>query len=223
MTLVLVSLLSMAHPPPVQVGCACAVITPTPGGWCQQCAVGFVAGRKITCPQLVEAIDTHGHPVSRAGLDCPQCRVAFDARALCTTCNWGFVGDRLFFTPLTWALARGTYSDPTKVTCAECRSMLSSGGWCAPCARGRVGDFTWRERSIYDIARRDYARLLDAANTCKRCPQCATAQFFGSSCPRCKKSFKRAQPPSDGPADRRTGSSGDQAAPRHDEGTDRNQ
>jgi hypothetical protein len=186
-------LLLLADPPAVLPGCQCESIKKT-NGWCHQCSIGYIAGVEIKSYGLVEALDTHGHAVDPAGLECEACRAAAASNSICKRCGWGIAGNKIYGSRLTYYLALGEARDLGAVTCAACRGHARSTGWCQSCQIGWVGHFAFRERAKWEPAAKEYSLLLLAVDTLKRCEDCALARYYGSYCPKCNQWYKDGQP-----------------------------
>lgn len=161
--------------------------------WCKHCEVGYVAGIEVPYPMLFEALDAHGHDIDPASVTCPSCRRALVCDGYCEIDRYGFVDGRLYFSKLTWLVARGERRDVASLTCPVCRASATtrradaehSPAWCETCKVGMIGNVAFRDRAMFDQAVKEYRMLLAAIETSRRCEYCGVARFLGSSCPRC--------------------------------------
>jgi hypothetical protein len=112
--------LAASPPPRDPSACACAAAR-LANGWCAACGVGHVASVEIRSAILFEALDAHGHEIDAASLRCESCRAAERDDGFCSACRCGFVGGQLYFTRLTWLLARGEQRGPETIECRTCR------------------------------------------------------------------------------------------------------
>jgi hypothetical protein len=174
---------------PVSDHCTCGAARRV-NGWCHACGRGHLAGSEIASAMLFEAIDPHGHDFERSSIeDCSGCRDALASEGFCTPHGWGFAGGLMYTTRLTWALARGEGVEPAALFCDACRAHLRSPGWCEACGRGHVGTVAFTDRGLFEAAARGWVRLARAIDESRRCETCATACFFGTTCPKCRVSY----------------------------------
>lgn len=162
-------------------------------GWCRPCVVGYVAGVPIKSAMLFEALDAHGHDIDPDSISCSPCRRALDTDGFCAKCRVGYVKKQLYFSELTYIMARGTPRDPAKITCTPCRGraqaamrrgpLADAAGWCKAERAGTVGNVQFKDRKDFDRARRQYALLARAVKASKRCEYCAVAIFTRGACP----------------------------------------
>ena len=193
------------HPPPPSSvgGCRGARLT---HGWCGPCKVGFVASVEISSPVLYEALDTHGHDLVPDAIECTSCKEGLAVDGYCEVDGYGFVGGRAYMTKLTYFLARGKTLDVSRIDCRTCRTNaerhrhqpaktpLATGGWCDACKVGLVGNVAFRDRKDFEAASREFAKLLVAVQTARRCELCAGAMLYDTRCPTCKIWYKDGKP-----------------------------
>lgn len=153
-------------------------------GWCDRCDHGLVAGLVVSSRVFHEALDAHGHEVDTETILCNLCRQVAREDQFCPRCRHGFVAGQLYFSELTWALARGE-SAPSDIDCGGCRKLAGHSGRCEDCAAYWVG--TVRFISAQDALRAEgqYRRLQVALDRLPRCSECALTGFFGFSCRKC--------------------------------------
>ena len=153
-------------------------------GWCDRCDHGLVAGLVVSSRVFHEALDAHGHEVDTETILCNLCRQVAREDQFCPRCRHGFVAGQLYFSELTWALARGE-SGPTDIRCGGCRKQAGRPGRCEVCETYWVG--TVRFMSVQDAQRAEgqYRRLQVALDRLPNCSECAVAGFFGFSCRSC--------------------------------------
>ncbi|NNF41912.1 MAG: hypothetical protein HKO59_06015 [Phycisphaerales bacterium] len=154
-------------------------------GWCTRCDVGHVAGVPIRSRTLFDFLDAHGHRIDPDRLECAECRVAVRNDRMCSECKWGFVDGLLYFTELTYRLARGTPLAAEDRPCRRLRPATPAAVWCGGCAIGVVGNAVYTSHGDFASAAREFARLKDAVATSSRCELCAVVLFTGAECPRC--------------------------------------
>ena len=109
----------------------CTAIAPRPdctcpdskvsSGWCRACQVGYVASVEIRSALLFEALDAHGHQINPDSIECGSCRTALESDGFCDACKRGFVAKELYFSPLTYHLAKGKVRDTSRIACRTCR------------------------------------------------------------------------------------------------------
>lgn len=182
--------------PPVETSCTCEAAR-LDNGWCDGCGIGYVASVGIKSHMLYEALDAHGHEIDPDSIECRTCQAALASDGFCESCNWGFVGKELYFSRLTYHLARGEIKDVRKLTCRVCvknarqtKLPLEGQRWCDACGLGMVGNVAFRDRKDYEAASKELERLLKAVRTLERCEYCAVALFMDARCPRCGISYK---------------------------------
>lgn len=107
------------------VACTCARAK-LRNGWCSACRVGYVAGIPVRSAMLFEALDAHGHDIDPSSIECAECRAAIGADGFCPTCRRGFVQGQLYFSRLTYAIAKGSFADPAAISCLRCRGILEA-------------------------------------------------------------------------------------------------
>lgn len=176
-------------------------------GWCGSCAVGWVAGVKVRSAQLFEALDAHGHEIDPASFTCPTCRAALQRDGFCASCNWGFQDGLLYYSRLSWLLARGEPRRPEDLDCIACRTHalcrslpLEPDRWCERCGIGMVGSVAFRDRREYDMASKELERLLRAVKESARCEDCGVALFMGATCSKCGVTWSGERPLPEPPA-----------------------
>ena len=159
-------------------------------GWCQKCKVGYVAGVAIKSEVLFEALDAHGHHIDADSMKCESCRKALASDCFCKRCNWGFVDKQLYYSKLTYLLARGTSKAESSIKCSSCRKNVLKPGWCDSCKVGMVGNVAFQDKEMFEQASKEYRKLLAAVEIARRCEICAVALFTDGKCPTCKKTYK---------------------------------
>ncbi len=116
----LATVLLGASPPVAEgPGCVCPKVR-VADGWCGPCRTGYVASVEIRSPLLFEALDAHGHEIDPASLECEGCREAIRKDGFCEKSGYGFVRKELYFSKLTWVLARGERQAPGALRCRAC-------------------------------------------------------------------------------------------------------
>jgi hypothetical protein len=190
MTLVLALALGLA---PAPSGGTCTCLTDSVcNGWCGACRVGYVAAVQIRSRQLFEALDAHGHEIDPGSFTCATCRIALQRDGFCASCNWGFIGGLLYYSRLSYLLARGEPRGRDALACPDClkhslcRSLpLEKDRWCERCGIGMVGNVAFRDRREFDAASKEFELLLRAVKESARCEDCAVAMFMGATCHKC--------------------------------------
>jgi hypothetical protein len=110
-------------------------------GWCSTCDHGLVAGLIISSQQFHELLDAHGHDVEIATLQCGMCRIVAPEDEFCSRCRNGFVAGQLYFSELTWALARGV-SEASGGRCSGYQTLIGTVGHDVVTWEGRkIGTF----------------------------------------------------------------------------------
>jgi len=158
--------------------------------WCWRCNVGYIAGRRIECTMLFEALDPHGHELDNESLQLQMCREAIRSDGHCDAVGFGFVGGKAYFTRLTWGLAKGQTVDPAALGCGTCGSHASEPGWCDSCSRGIVGNVAFAERDLFERTRHEYQILAAAIDRAPVCEFCACAMVAHLTCPKCQISYE---------------------------------
>ncbi|MEC9476328.1 MAG: hypothetical protein VX764_04745 [Planctomycetota bacterium] len=153
-------------------------------GWCESCSHGLVAGLVIPSRQFHEALDAHGHEVDTETILCNLCREVARQDQFCPRCRHGFVAGQLYFSELTWSLARGD-SAPTDLSCSGCREHVGGLGDCKDCHRYWVGTVCFISTQDGRRAEQQYRRLLVALERLPGCSECAIGGFFGFQCRSC--------------------------------------
>ena len=168
----------------VETDCAgCIEALPT-NGWCDLCSHGLVAGLIIPSREFHDALDAHGHEVDTETILCNLCRQVAREDQFCPRCRHGFVAGQLYFSELTWALARGE-SAPPDIRCSGCREQVGGLGCCVACSTYWVGTVRFISTEDADRAAGQYRRLQVALERLSRCSECAIAGFFGYPCRFC--------------------------------------
>ena len=178
--------------PPDEPACTCES-DKMKNGWCRKCKIGYVAAVAIESEVLFEALDAHGHHIDVDSMKCESCRTALASDGFCERCNWGFVGKQLYYSKLTYLLAKGKPKDLSSIKCAGCRKNLLKPGWCDSCKLGMVGQVAFEDKKMFEQASREYRKLLAAVKMAQRCEICAVALFSDAKCPKCKKTYKDGQ------------------------------
>ncbi len=165
-------------------GCSGCIEALPNNGWCDLCEHGLVAGLTVPSREFHDALDAHGHEIDTATILCNLCREVAREDQFCPRCRHGFVAGQLYFSELTWALARGE-SGPTGIDCSGCQNCVGEIARCDSCSMYWVG--TVRFVSAEDAARSatQYRRLQVALDRLSRCSECAVAGFFGLPCRSC--------------------------------------
>ena len=153
-------------------------------GWCISCDHGLVAGLVISSQQFHELLDAHGHDVEIATLQCGMCRIVAPEDEFCSRCRNGFVAGQLYFSELTWSLARGV-SEASGGGCSDCQKLVGTVGQCPRCATHWVGTVRFESDEAAAVASGQYRRLQLAIGRLESCEECAMAGFFGSDCRIC--------------------------------------
>lgn len=161
----------------------CQVALPI-NGWCSTCDHGLVAGLIISSQQFHELLDAHGHDVEIATLQCGMCRIVAPEDEFCSRCRNGFVAGQLYFSELTWSLARGV-SEASGGRCSGCQKLVGTVGQCPRCATHWVGTVRFDTEETAAVASGQYRRLQMALGRLEGCEECALAGFFGFSCRIC--------------------------------------
>jgi len=174
-------------PPPACPTCAQAKLT---NKWCDKCQIGYVAGVPIECKILFETLDAHGHELVLSAIDCPDCQAAIRTDGFCEKCRIGWVHNLAYFSRLTYHLAKGTPSDPARISCLACRRNARKYGWCDSCGAGMIGNVAIRNRNDFAGGCRGYDLMMSAIEASKRCEVCALVILTDTSCFRCKKQYK---------------------------------
>ncbi len=154
-------------------------------GWCDRCSVGYVAALPIESALFHEVLDAHGHDTTGWTHPCLDCTEAMETDNYCHHCKFGFVGGMLYFSELTWSLARGKVIDRSTLSCASIRDCTEGTGWCEECHEGIVGNVWFSDRAIFDRSEKEYRRLLAALAELDRCESCSVSIFQGTSCQQC--------------------------------------
>lgn len=186
---VLAALLLAAALPVLSAECTCVVIMEL-DGWCEAHGIGYIAGLEIHTPLLFEALDAHGHQVNLASFKCPGCRRAIETQGFCEEHRIGFISGLLYYSRLTYLVARARSSGPA-APCPQCRRVAAEGGWCAACGgAGFAGPVRFRDKRDYQEVVRalDLVRRADVVG--ERCEFCAVAMATDSVCPKCKLQYR---------------------------------
>jgi len=113
-------------------------------GWCEKCAVGYLALIEIRSRALFDVLDAHGHDIDPAAIRCVSCRKALATDGYCERSRMGFVNQQAYLSRLAYYVARGKVRDRSTVSCKTCRKNAEKYGWCEACKIGTVGDLTFR-------------------------------------------------------------------------------
>lgn len=175
--------------PPDDPACTCEA-DKLKSGWCRKCEVGYVAAVKITSEMLFEALDAHGHHIEADSMKCESCRKALASDGFCERCNWGFIDKQLYFSKLTYSLAKGKPKALSSIKCSTCQENVAKPGWCHSCKVGMVGNVALEDKKMFEQASREYRKLRAAVKMARRCEICAVALFTDAKCPTCKKTYK---------------------------------
>ena len=175
--------------PPDDAACTCEA-DKVKSGWCRKCKVGHVAAVAIKSEVLFEALDAHGHHIDTDSMKCESCRKALASDGFCERCNWGFVDQQLYYSKLTYSLAKGKPKVFSSIKCARCRKNTLKPGWCDSCRVGMVGNVAFEDKKMFEQASKEHRKLLAAVEIARRCEICAVALFSDAKCPTCKKTYK---------------------------------
>lgn len=186
------ALLSLGHVAPEHTHCWCDSAR-VQNGWCDPCEVGYIGGITVRHAEVVEAMDTAGHPVDVTSLECASCRETAAVDGICPVCDWGIAGERIYASKLTYylALARSRVDEPDlpggsdRPLCLRCRSTLPSDPphWCDPCNRGTIATFVFHDAATFAAAQVELTRFRAALGEAERCQSCAIGGYFGTACP----------------------------------------
>jgi len=183
-----------AQPPvPSPMSCTCATAK-VEHGWCDAHGVGYVASIEIRSKLLYETLDAHGHTLDLSTFECASCQKAIASDGFCEEHRVGFVRRQVYFSRLTYELARGQTRDPATLTCPVCRKNAETLGWCEKCAVGMVGRVAMKDRQGYEHAARAVKILQAATQAAGRCEWCAVAMVTDTECPLCKITYKEGRP-----------------------------
>ncbi len=120
-------IISVSGDAPAGTDCTCKVAE-LHNGWCDACKVGYVAGVEIKSEMLFEALDAHGHHIDPDLMKCESCQKALKSDGFCERCKCGFVAEELYYTKLTYYLAKAQTKDTAKINCSMCKKHLGKGG-----------------------------------------------------------------------------------------------
>ncbi|MCB9864551.1 MAG: hypothetical protein H6820_14440 [Phycisphaerales bacterium] len=178
----------------VPQGCpTCAAAQPV-NGWCDACAVGYVAGLPIKSKLLYDTMDAHGHTLQVELMPCKECQRLAKVGGYCEASHIGWYQGEAYFSRLTYEIARAYYREPSCIDCAACRENAKSAGWCDECGYGMIGRFAFTVRADYDAAEKDFRRLRNAIELSNRCDYCAMAAVTDTGCFKCKTEFRNGEP-----------------------------
>ncbi len=185
--------------------CSCSVARQE-HRWCAHCEVGYVAGQPVPSRSLFEALDAHGHDIDPTKIRCESCQKALSTDGFCDKCCFGFNGGLLYFSPLSWCVAKGTprgvaesrpktpsqpQSKPAKGPCSvEHVGLPKDTQFCESCGEGIVGNVVFTEAHLFDIARDELRCLRLSVARLEECEICAIAQFLRSRCRQCDHDFR---------------------------------
>ena len=178
---------------PTPGSCTCITAKDT-NGWCEAHGVGYVASVRIRSKMLYETLDAHGHTLDLDTFHCASCRKAIESNGFCEQHRIGFVGRQVYFSRLTYELARGESRDTARIECRVCRRNTESHGWCERCKVGMVGKIAIEDRQAYERVSRAIEILSAASEAAERCEYCAVAMVTDTRCPRCKIAYKDGKP-----------------------------
>ena len=184
-----------AAPPeaPSPAPCTCATAK-LENGWCEAHGRGYVASIEIRSKLVYETLDAHGHTLDLSTFQCAACQKAIASDGFCEDHRVGFVNRQVYFSRLTYELARGQTRDPATLTCPVCRKNAESRGWCEKCGLGMVGRVAMKDRQGYEHAARAAEILQAATQAAQRCEWCAVAMITDTQCPLCKIIYKDGKP-----------------------------
>ncbi|MHC5008247.1 MAG: hypothetical protein ACYTGF_12900 [Planctomycetota bacterium] len=196
MAVMLALALSCFAAAPIEADCTCAAAR-LKNGWCEPCRVGYVASVEVRSRMLFETLDAHGHEINPGSIECRSCQAALEIDGFCEECRWGFVDKKLYFSRLTYFLARGEVRDVSKLTCRTCtinagktKLPLDPNRWCDQCKVGMVGNTAYKDRKEFDAASRELRRLLQSIRAAGACEYCGVTLFMDSTCPECNITYK---------------------------------
>ena len=172
----------------INTACTCP-LAKVNNGWCNECAVGYVAGVTIDSQMLFEALDAHGHDIGPGGIQCPSCLQEIEIDGYCDHHRIGWVNQQAYFSTLTYRLAKGQAKDISNISCQICQANAQMQGWCDACQVGMVGNVAFGNKEDFQQASQPYAVLLAAVEVAGTCETCAGAMLFDSTCPVCKISY----------------------------------
>lgn len=161
------------------------------GRWCIPCKQGYLAGVRIPSHQLFEALDAHGHEFDPNLLQCENCKRLAATEGFCDACGFGFWKNQLYFSALTYHLARG--QTVLEFNCDGCNANSVKFGWCDRCRRGMIGNIAISNPEEFDRATKAFQKLLLALEILPKCEWCAVALFSDGFCTTCKASYKAGQ------------------------------
>jgi len=163
----------------------------TVNGWCQPCDRGFVAMIPIDSREFHDALDAHGHEVPGNSLQCQVCQQAYDEDQFCPRCNHGYVSGKLYFSRLSWSLARGELIE-RELSCEGCSGTDTSPTQldsfpdrCSECFSWSIGNRQFLTIEGAQQAWNQLQRLAEALRREQDCHNCGLHSFFGYSCPNC--------------------------------------
>lgn len=174
--------------PPVNTACICEKAKVS-DGWCDVCAMGYVAGLRIPSKLFFTTID-HGHEVDAREIRCASCREAMKEDGFCEACQMGFFKGKLYFSRFTQLLAMGERIRKENIGCAQCRRHVDEGGWCESCKRGIFGNVAITHSLHFEEAVNAFRRLKNGLAHLEVCELCAIAMYSNGMCPKCVRIFR---------------------------------
>ena len=160
------------------------------GVWCDVCDVGYIAAVEVRSRYLFDVLDPHGHSLDLSTFECTSCRRAIATEGFCEEDRIGFVDQRVYFSRLSYELARGEIRDAGKIECSVCRRNAVSQGWCEACKLGMVGRVAIHDREAYRQLSEAIRMLRLANEAAERCEHCAAALVTNTECPVCRISYQ---------------------------------
>lgn len=185
----------------VSVVAVAGVSTPAMAGDCEgcdlvakngegfHCGKGLMYGVDLTSKKLYDALA--GHEVQIDTVKCPGCKAAAKTNGICSHCNVGLAGGKLYHSMLSHKLAKGSPTSTEKVgQCFSCKTAYKKHGRCTACDVGFVSKRMYKEKGEYEAALAARTTLVAAVKLSEKCETCAVAMVSDGKCEKCNIRFK---------------------------------
>ena len=186
------SLLALTAPA-LAGGCkGCSKVAKSGEGFC--CGKGMAFGVEIGSKKLHAAlVGNKVDPAQAEKCPCDDCKKAFKTNGKCDKCK--FVAGKLYQSPVSYALAKGTTISAELVAacpkrCGQCKTAHKNNGRCEHCGVGFVAGRMYDNAEDHEAALLAYKTLTKAAKIAKKCVDCAIALVTDGTCEGCNVSFK---------------------------------
>lgn len=169
---------------PALAGGECCDKAKAVSGWCGDCKVGYVGGVEVKSKVVYNALAGAPAPMESK---CEGCRKAMASNGRCDGCGVSFADKKMYRSPFSWALAKGSYKAESDFKCDGCKKLCKDGGWCESCKQGVIHGFVFKDRKEFDSAMKAHVVVQNSCTA--KCEGCAVAMSTNGKCAACNATY----------------------------------